>query len=218
MNGRTAIDSPTPSRPVQLPEQPRDGTHDSDSFEGGWRIQHRRLLVEPAHVSDVELVAPLFDAYRQFYGAGSDIPAAREFLTQRLSRGESVILLAILESEDGSCDRVAGFAQLYPSFSSLALRSTMILNDLFVAPECRRMGVARRLVGESVSYARLAGALRIELATQHTNCGARALYESEGFAYDREFVHLSRATTQPKRPSARRSRSGPCRVPMSEGS
>jgi hypothetical protein len=35
------------------------------------------LVVEPAHISDVELVAPLFDAYRQFYGAAPDLPAAR---------------------------------------------------------------------------------------------------------------------------------------------
>lgn len=152
------------------------------------------LVVAPAHISDVELIAPLFDAYRQFYGAASDLPAARDFLTQRLSCGESIVLMAIVESEDGGSDTVAGFAQLYPSFSSLALRRVMILNDLFVAPEYRRAGVARRLVQESVEYARRAGAVRLELATQHTNEKALALYESEGFAGDTEFVHLSRAT------------------------
>lgn len=151
------------------------------------------LVIAPAHTSDVDLVAPLFDAYRQFYGAASDIPAARDFLTQRLSCGESVVLMAIAESEDGESDSVAGFAQLYPAFSSLALRTTVILNDLFVAPDFRRMGVARRLVQESVAYARRAGAIRIELATQHTNRGARALYESEGFVCETEFAHLSRA-------------------------
>ncbi|HEY9426469.1 MAG TPA: GNAT family N-acetyltransferase [Gemmatimonadaceae bacterium] len=152
------------------------------------------LVVAPAHISDVDLFAPLFDAYRQFYGAAPDLSAARDFLAQRLSCGESVVLMAILESEDGDSDTVAGFAQLYPSFSSLALRRTMILNDLFVAPDCRRMGVARRLVQEAVDYARRAGAVRIELATQHTNRSALTLYESEGFERDTEFVHLSRAT------------------------
>lgn len=152
------------------------------------------LVVAPAHVSDVDLVAPLFDAYRRFYGAAADLPAAREFLTQRLSCGESVILLAILESVDGEGDSVAGFAQLYPAFSSLALRRVMVLNDLFVAPECRRMGVARRLLEESIAFARRAGAVRIELATHHTNENALALYESEGFVRDTDFVHLSRAT------------------------
>jgi ribosomal protein S18 acetylase RimI-like enzyme len=153
-------------------------------------------VIAPAHISDVELIAPLFDAYRQFYGAAPDLPAARDFLTQRLSCGESLVLVAILESEDGESDSVAGFAQLYPSFSSLALRRVMVLNDLFVAPECRRMGVARRLVQESAEYARRAGAVCIELATHHTNENALALYESEGFECDREFLHLSRATRE----------------------
>lgn len=153
-----------------------------------------RLLVEPAHFSDIDLVVPLFDAYRQFYGAAPDPTAVRAFLAARLSRGESVVLMAILESEDGYDDTVAGFAQLYPSFSSLAMARTMVLNDLFVAPEYRRIGVARRLVEECVAYARRAGAVRIELATHHTNENALALYESEGFTRDTEFVHLDRAT------------------------
>lgn len=153
-----------------------------------------RLLVEPAHFSDIDLVAPLFDSYRQFYGAASDVRAARDFLAARLSRGESVVLMAILESEDGGNDSVAGFAQLYPSFSSLALARSMVLNDLFVAPEFRRLGVGRHLVEESVKYARRVCAVRIELATQLTNANAIALYESEDFARDTEFVHLSRET------------------------
>jgi hypothetical protein len=36
--------------------------------------------------------------------------------------------------------------------------------------------------------------VRIELATQLTNESALALYESEGFARDTEFLHLSRTT------------------------
>lgn len=160
-----------------------------------------RLLVEPAHLSDVELIAPLFDAYREFYGAASDIAAARDFLVARLSCGESVVLMAIAESGEGDRDSVAGFAQLYPSFSSLALRRSMILNDLYVAPDQRRLGVGRRLVRESIAYALRAGAARVELATEITNANALALYESEGFEQDTEFVHLSRATLSERRPA-----------------
>lgn len=153
-----------------------------------------RLLVEPAHLSDVELIAPLFDAYREFYGAASDIAAARDFLVARLSCGESVVLMAIAEFGEGDRDSVAGFAQLYPSFSSLALRRSMILNDLYVAPDHRRVGVGRRLLRESIAYALRVGAARVELATEITNANALALYESEGFERETEFVHLSRAT------------------------
>ena len=152
-----------------------------------------RLVVEPAHLADADRVAPLFDAYRQFYGAASDIPAARVFLAGRLSRCESVVLLASLEIDGEGGGIAAGFTQLYPTFSSVALGRSMVLNDLFVVPACRRLGVARRLVAEAVEYARRAGAVRIELATQHTNRNALWLYESEGFVRDTEFVHLGRA-------------------------
>ena len=45
----------------------------------------------PADVGDV---APLFDAYRQFYGKPPDEEAARRFLFARLSKAESVLFLA----------------------------------------------------------------------------------------------------------------------------
>jgi hypothetical protein len=43
----------------------------------------------------VDLVAPLFDAYRQFYGKPSDLEDARQFLFERLQRGESVVFAVI---------------------------------------------------------------------------------------------------------------------------
>ncbi|HEX5436120.1 MAG TPA: GNAT family N-acetyltransferase [Gemmatimonadaceae bacterium] len=155
-----------------------------------------RVVVTPARPADVDRVAPLFDAYRQFYGAAPDLGAARAFLSERLARGESVVLIAAVEPPHGEGEIVAaGFTQLYPSFSSLALAPTVVLNDLFVAPERRGMGVARRLIEAVVAHARSTGAVRIELATQHTNSRALRLYERLGFVRDTEFVHLSVAVT-----------------------
>jgi hypothetical protein len=52
------------------------------------------MLVKRAAVADLDAVAPLFDAYRQFYGQRSDLAAARAFLDERLRRDESVIFFA----------------------------------------------------------------------------------------------------------------------------
>lgn len=151
------------------------------------------LVVEPARLADIDRVAPLFDAYRQFYGAEPDLQGARSFIAERLTLRESIVLLAVPESRGGDDGVVAGFAQLYPSFSSLALGPLVVLNDLFVAPSWRQHGVARRLVGEVVAYARKTGAVRIELATQRTNQRALHLYETDGFVRDTEFIHLGLA-------------------------
>ena len=72
-------------------------------------------VVRQAALADLDLVAPLFDAYRQFYGRASDLAAATAFLRDRFGHGQSVIFLAL----DGA--EPVGFTQLYPSFSSVSL-------------------------------------------------------------------------------------------------
>ena len=108
------------------------------------------MLVKRAAVADLDAVAPLFDAYRQFYGQRSDLAAARAFLEERLRREESVIFLA---SADGEGNEALGFTQLYPSFSSVSVRRLWILNDLFVRPGIRRGGVGRRLLERAREWA-----------------------------------------------------------------
>lgn len=135
--------------------------------------------VRRATQSDVERLAPLFNCYRGFYGQAPDLALASGFLTQRMERDESVVLLA----REG--DAVHGFIQLYPSFSSVSARRTWILNDLFVAEHARRRGIASLLLQSAASFARADGALRLELETDRGNAAAQALYRSLGWVeYD----------------------------------
>jgi GNAT superfamily N-acetyltransferase len=150
------------------------------------------VAVRPAEAIDLDRVAALFDAYRQFYGATSNPAGARAFLADRLARDESVVLVA-LASRNGDDPAIAGFTQLYRSFSSVSLGTIVILNDLYVDPAWRRTGVARQLVDAATAWATRSGAIRLELATQHTNRSARTLYDALGFVADTEFAHLSLA-------------------------
>jgi ribosomal protein S18 acetylase RimI-like enzyme len=144
------------------------------------------LTVRRAQLADVHAVAPLFDAYRQFYGKPADLELARVFITERLANGESTVFLA----ED--CKRgPVGFVQLYPSFSSVSAGRVFVLNDLFVAPEARRGNVARSLMHAAVEFGRRKGALRLSLSTAKTNETAQALYESEGWVRDEQYYHYS---------------------------
>ena len=93
-----------------------------------------------------ELIAPLFDAYRQFYKQSSNLAGAREFVTDRLKKNESVIFLAV-EKKDSSPLGI-GFTQLYPSFSSTNMRRLWILNDLYVSPNARKKGIGEALLFE----------------------------------------------------------------------
>lgn len=138
--------------------------------------------IRRATIADVDAVAPLFDAYRQFYEQAPDLAGARAFLAERLRRDQSVVFLAFDASENP-----VGFTQLYPSFSSGSLGAIWVLNDLFVDPAARRTGAGRALLRAAVDHARASGAIRLTLMTAHTNVNAQTLYESEGWVLDREF-------------------------------
>lgn len=128
--------------------------------------------------ADLDALARLFDAYRQFYGQPSDVDAARDWLRSRLRFGESKVLLA------RQADALVGFVQLYPSFSSVRLARSWILNDLFVLPATRRQGIARTLLDAAAGFARDDGAAVISLETATDNAAARATYHAAGWRED----------------------------------
>lgn len=145
------------------------------------------MNVKRAKVADVPHAAPLFAAYREFYGQAYDLEAATAFLTERLTRDESIVLVAT-----GDTDETVGFAQIYRSFSSTQLTPVWILNDLFVDPAARGAGVVDALLDAAAALAMEAGVTAIELATAHTNLRAQAVYDRNGYTLDEAFRHYER--------------------------
>ncbi|MCW2751067.1 MAG: family N-acetyltransferase [Aeromicrobium sp.] len=140
-----------------------------------------------AEVSDVPEAAPLFAAYREFYGEPYDVEASAAFLTERLTRDESIVLLA--RNDDGS---TVGLTQIYPLFSSTQLTRIWLLNDLFVDPDARGTGAVDALLDTAATLAKEAGVTAIELATAHTNLRAQAVYDRSGYVIDEVFRHYER--------------------------
>ncbi|WP_067224009.1 GNAT family N-acetyltransferase [Marinomonas gallaica] len=141
-----------------------------------------------ASLSELNEAATLFDSYRQFYEQAADLNAAEAFIEQRLTSEDSVIFLA--KDDTG---RAVGFVQLYPSFSSVAMKRTWILNDLYVTPESRQKGIAKALLSHCEQYARTTHAQAIRLATAVSNSSAKALYESLGYLPMMSFEHYSKS-------------------------
>ncbi len=133
-----------------------------------------------AQRGDLDLVVPLFDAYRRFYRQEGDPAGAREFLRGLFESAGSVIFLAVARDEAGGRTAL-GFTQLFPSHSSVSMKPLWILNDLYVAPEARRRGVARALLERATEHARAAGAKGLVLETEKHNHQAKRLYESLGW-------------------------------------
>ena len=104
-------------------------------------------------------------------------------LETRLRRKESVIYLAMPDDED----KILGFCQLYPSYSSLSLKRVWILNDIYVAEDARRQLVADRLLHTAKQMAKDTNAVRMRVATSRDNEVAQKVYESIGFVEDEQF-------------------------------
>src|SRR5258706_5008400 len=129
---------------------------------------------------DIALIAPMFDFYRQFYGKPADPKLAESFIRDRLKAKESIIFIA-----EGDSGEALGFVQLYPSFSSVSAFRLWVLNDLFVSPGARRLGVGRALLEAARRHAIETGAKRLTLATVAEDRAAWSLYEDLGYVvYD----------------------------------
>ena len=144
-------------------------------------FQTRAAMSEPfsirrAQPADLDALVPLFDGYRAFYGKPSQPTVCREFLQARLSRSESVIFIAFDAEGAG-----IGFAQLYPSFSSVRVRPIWWLNDLFVRPDGRGIGAGRALLDAAGEHARITGSAGLMLETGADNAYAQGLYERNGY-------------------------------------
>jgi ribosomal protein S18 acetylase RimI-like enzyme len=139
-------------------------------------------VIRQATVADIDPLAVLFDAYRQFYDQAPDLPLARRFVSDRMTHAQSVVLVS--QAADGA---LTGFCQLYPSFCSVMAAPIYVLYDLFVTPACRRQHLGKRLLSAAANRGRCDGMARMDLTTAHTNSQAQWLYESMGWKQDRVF-------------------------------
>lgn len=140
-----------------------------------------------AEARDLDAIAELFDAYRQFYQKPADLPLARRYITERFQRKESVLIVA-----ENAAGVIIGFTQLYPAFCSVLADRTFVLYDLFVAPAARGTGAGRALIEAAEAHGRKAGARRLELQTAKTNLIGQSLYESCGWERDQHFYNYTK--------------------------
>ncbi len=141
------------------------------------------MNIKKAEMRDLDALAVLFNDYRIFYEQESDLAAAKDFLSTRLSNGDSVILIA--KDDTG---KALGFTQCYPTFCSIQMKPRWILHDLFVAKEARRQGVAESLMQETENLGKVAEIYNLWLDTARDNYPGQSLYEKLGYEKDTVFL------------------------------
>lgn len=126
-------------------------------------------------IQDLPQLSELFDQYRIFYNKESDIPAAENFLKDRIEKADSEIFVAESEGD------LVGFVQLYPLFSSTRMKRYWLLNDLFVNENYRGKGFSKELIDETKELAKSTQSSGILLETGKSNDVGNKLYPSCGF-------------------------------------
>ena len=147
-----------------------------------------KLTVRKATAADVDAIAPLFDQYRMFYAQKSSPTEAVSFIGERLKNNDSILFLALNDTTP------VGFAQLYPTFSSVGMKRMWILNDIFVRSESRTSGVGKALMVACSQYSKETGARGLTLKTAVDNAPAQKLYAACGWAKETTFVSFNLKT------------------------
>ena len=137
------------------------------------------IQIKRAHQGHLNGLVHLFDAYRMFYKKESNLEGAKHFLRERMQQKESIIFVALLE------EKLVGFTQLYPLFSSTNMMPIWLLNDLFVAKEHRGKQISKGLI-KAAEHCKITKANGISLETEKNNIPGNALYIKMGFTLDQE--------------------------------
>ena len=132
------------------------------------------------HIDDLSI---LFDLYRQFYKYKKDLNSSRNYISERIQNNESIIFIALNNK------KTTGFVQLYATFDSLNLNKKLVLYDLYVLTEFRKLGIGRKLMNKSKDYAIRNKYSRIELSTSINNTNAQKLYSSLDYIRDKEYYN-----------------------------
>lgn len=134
--------------------------------------------IRQATINDLDALTELFDLYRQFYHQTANMERARAFLNDRLNNKESVVFIAFDNNE------AIGFVQLYPTFSSIGMKPTWVLNDLYVKETGRGKGFGEALIRRAITFVEETGAKGVLLETAQDNVTAQKLYEKIGFVQE----------------------------------
>jgi GNAT superfamily N-acetyltransferase len=141
------------------------------------------MIIRRAKKKDIEKLSVLFDKYRIFYKQQPDMANAESFLKKRMKRKESVIFVAEERKE------LIGFTQLFPIFSSVSMKRTWLLNDLYVDEKARGKGTATQLLNAAKEFGIETGSKWLLLQTASDNFTAQKVYEKNGWVRETDLFY-----------------------------
>ena len=132
--------------------------------------------IGPVSGDAVSDVLPLLRKYCDFYGVDpADDQLEQLCRTLAADPNEGVQFLA-----RDSAGEPVGFATVFWSWSTLSAGRIGVMNDLYVEPSARGLGVAEALIAECANAARERGAKHLTWQTALDNHRAQKVYDRVG--------------------------------------
>jgi GNAT superfamily N-acetyltransferase len=135
-------------------------------------------MIRPAQPADIPAIHQLIRDLASYEKALAKVTGSADDLRRALL-AEPPAVFAHVAEHDG---RVAGFALWYLSFSTWEASHGIYLEDLYVRPELRGLGLGRALLAELARICVARGYPRLEWAVLDWNTPSRGFYASLGAA------------------------------------
>ena len=134
------------------------------------------IRIEPAQERDVPLILELIRGLAEYERMSDQVVATEAGLREALfgAQPSAEVIIAYADY------RPAGFALFFHNFSTFLGRRGLYLEDLFVTPEFRRLGIGRRLLTELARIAVARGCGRFEWSVLDWNAPAIEFYKRLG--------------------------------------
>ena len=132
--------------------------------------------IRKATAADRERLEPLVRAYIDFYKEPQPHAERLDALLAILA-GQPDVGVQFVAERDGE---LHGFATVYLTYDTVAARRIAIMNDLFVAPDDRNIGLGRALIRQCHEFARDNDCSVLQWITADDNATAQALYDKLG--------------------------------------
>jgi GNAT superfamily N-acetyltransferase len=135
-------------------------------------------MIRPAQPADIPVIYQLIRDLAEYEKALAEVTGSEAGLRRALL-AEPPAVFAHVAEHDGE---VAGFALWYLSFSTWEASHGIYLEDLYVRPEARRLGLGRALLAELARICVARGYPRLEWSVLDWNTPALDFYAALGAA------------------------------------
>jgi len=135
-----------------------------------------RLTIVPATEKDIPIILSFIKGLAEHVGLAGEVTATEEGLRETLF-GTRPCAETLVAYSGGTA---AGFVLFFHNYSTFQGKPGIYIEDLYVKPECRGMGIGRAMLRHVARITEQRGCGRMEWYTEKGNETATAFYKRMG--------------------------------------